>query len=574
MRHLTTLALVWAAWTALAVFFAITTSLTYISQGRPPLWGPVLAQTLAQWWIWAAVTPFVVWLVARWPIVRPHRATRVAAYLVIGVVVALGKVSADGAVRQWLFGVRPYLLISNLALQMSIYWALVATAHVLQHYIAARARAARAETRLGLAQLQLLRAQLQPHFLFNALGSIAELVHEDPDRADRMIGRLSDLLRATLDVSGRDEVTLAEELTLLRSYVAIQQTRFGDRLDVVIDVPDDALAARVPFLLLQPLVENAIRHGVGARAAGGRVRISAIRDGATLVLTRRGRRRRTSGRECRWRGADEHARPAGCDVRSGRNRRGDTEGGWRHDRDRAAAVPDVRDAGAERPGGLVMRVVIVDDEALARRRLKRLLGAEPDVEIAAEAADGRSALQAIATARPDAVFLDVQMPVVDGVEVARRLPAPRPAIVFVTAFDHYAVQAFELQAIDYLLKPVARDRLVEAMTRLRDATRHRCRSRLGGQPGAVGAAGAIHRRAALAGAGPGAIDRAASISSTSPPSTGSRRRTTTSCCTPGAIRTSSAARSPTSRPGSIRGDSSASTARPSSRSIASSGSTR
>ena len=83
-----------------------------------------------------------------------------------------------------------------------------------------------------------------------------------------------------------------------------------------------------------------------------------------------------------------------------------------------------------------MRVVIVDDEALARRRLKRLLGAEPDVEIAAEAADGRSALQAIAAARPDAVFLDVQMPTIDGVEVARRLPAPRPAIVFVTAFDH------------------------------------------------------------------------------------------------------------------------------------------
>ena len=285
MRHLTTLALVWAGWTVLAAFFAITTSLTYISQGRPPLWGPVLAQTLAQWWIWAAVTPFVVSLVARWPIVRPHRATRAAAYAVVGVIVAIGKVSADGAVRQWLFGVRPYLLISNLALQMAIYWALVATAHVLQHYIAARARAARAEARLGLAQLQLLRAQLQPHFLFNALGSIAELVHEDPDRADRMIGRLSDLLRATLDVSGRDEVTLAEELALLRSYVAIQQTRFGDRLDVVIDVPDDGLAARVPFLLLQPLVENAIRHGVGARTAGGRVRISAIRDGAILVLT-------------------------------------------------------------------------------------------------------------------------------------------------------------------------------------------------------------------------------------------------------------------------------------------------
>lgn len=123
-----------------------------------------------------------------------------------------------------------------------------------------------------------------------------------------------------------------------------------------------------------------------------------------------------------------------------------------------------------------MRVAIVDDEPLARRRLRRLLGAEAGVQIVAEAADGRGAVKTIAAAKPDAVFLDVQMPVIDGIEVARRLPAPRPAIVFVTAFDHYAVQAFELRAIDYLLKPVSRERLAESMSRLRDRLRNQTAS--------------------------------------------------------------------------------------------------
>jgi two-component system LytT family response regulator len=120
-----------------------------------------------------------------------------------------------------------------------------------------------------------------------------------------------------------------------------------------------------------------------------------------------------------------------------------------------------------------MRVVIVDDEPLARRRLRRLLGPEADVEIVAEAGDGRSAVRTIMTAKPDVVLLDVQMPGPDGIEVARRLPAPRPVIVFVTAFDHYAVQAFELRAIDYLLKPVTRDRLAESMARVREQFRDR-----------------------------------------------------------------------------------------------------
>jgi LytS/YehU family sensor histidine kinase len=127
--------------------------------------------------------------------------------------------------------------------------------------------------------------QLQPHFLFNTLNTIAEMIHEDPDTADGMVAGLSDLLRRTLDLGSTQEITLAEELDLVSRYLAIQQARFGDRLRVRVDVPDEARGARVPALLLQPIVENAIRHGLAARLDAGRIDIEARANGASLVIT-------------------------------------------------------------------------------------------------------------------------------------------------------------------------------------------------------------------------------------------------------------------------------------------------
>jgi signal transduction histidine kinase len=266
---------IFGAWTALAVFFALSSSLTYISQGRPPIWGLALAFSLAQWWLWAALTPVVFLASRRWPLGRGRLLRHVPIHLVIGLAAAYGKITAEGYVRLWLFNAQPYVVFSNLALQVLIYWALVAGVHALDQYGRSRARAADAEGRLNQAQLQLLRAQLQPHFLFNALNAVSELIHEDPDRADQMIGRLSDLLRATLDAHDRADVTLDEEVDLVRCYLAIQEVRLGDRLVASIDVPPEAGRFHVPYLLLQPLVENAIEHGIGPRASGGVVRLSA-----------------------------------------------------------------------------------------------------------------------------------------------------------------------------------------------------------------------------------------------------------------------------------------------------------
>ena len=276
--------LVWSAWTALAIFFGVTTSLTYVSQGRPPIWGLALAYSLAQWWIWAALTPIVFWLSRRFPIRKGRRIPHVLVHLVLGLIVAYGKVTVEGWVRWWLFGARPYLLINNLALQVFIYWAVDADAHALDQYGRSRARAAEIEARLGEARLQLLRAQLRPHFLFNALNAISELVHEDPNSADRMIGRLSELLRATLRTADRQTVTLDDELDLVGHYLFIQQARFGDRLAISIEVPDNCRRAMVPHLILQPLVENAIQHGLAPRAAGGTIQITAAVQGDTLRI--------------------------------------------------------------------------------------------------------------------------------------------------------------------------------------------------------------------------------------------------------------------------------------------------
>jgi LytS/YehU family sensor histidine kinase len=171
------------------------------------------------------------------------------------------------------------------------YAVFVGFVYLIDAYVESRdreVRTAQLEARLAQAQLQALRLQLQPHFLFNTLNTIASVLYEDPRAADEMISRLSDLLRATLRAAGRQEVTLDEELRYLDLYVEIMRARFDDRLDVSLEVDPATREALVPQLLLQPLVENAIRHGAGpdARAA---IDVRARREGDGLVLTVRDR---------------------------------------------------------------------------------------------------------------------------------------------------------------------------------------------------------------------------------------------------------------------------------------------
>lgn len=274
---------VWVGWTALALFLAFSTWLTYVSTGRPANWSVTFGRALADWWLWALLTPLVVTIARRFPLQGIRWPRHLAVHLVAGVTVATFKTAADRVIFALITGFWMYWLASTLALQLVVYGAVVAAAHGIEYYQRSREREHLA-ARLAQARLQLLNMQLQPHFLFNTLNTIAELVHEEPEVADRMITGLSDLLRRTLDVGAAHEIPLSAELDLLECYLDIQRARFGDRLQVRIDIDQTATGAHVPMLLLQPLVENAIRHGLGRHRDAGRINIAARRAADALLI--------------------------------------------------------------------------------------------------------------------------------------------------------------------------------------------------------------------------------------------------------------------------------------------------
>ena len=274
---------VWGGWTALAMLMAVSSSLTYRSTGRPANWSLTISRSLAEWWLWAALTPLVVWLARTYRIDGRRRWRSIAIHLVAALVIAVVKTFADRAAFAMISGFWTYLLFSTIALQIVVYLGIVAGAHGVEFYRRSREREA-LERRLAETRLQLLGMQLQPHFLFNTLNTIAELVHHEPDTADDMIVGLSDLLRLTLQLENRQQVTVREELALLSRYLDIQRARFGDRLQVEIHVEPEAEEALVPILLLQPIVENSIRHGLGARATAGRIGIKVRRIASRLLM--------------------------------------------------------------------------------------------------------------------------------------------------------------------------------------------------------------------------------------------------------------------------------------------------
>jgi two-component system, LytTR family, sensor kinase len=283
------IAWIWMAvgWTGLALFLGVSSSLAYLSVGNPPLWSLTIRMALTETYVWAALAPLVIALSRRFPFTRRSLWRSTIVHLPASLVVSFIKLVIDQLLRRLLFGFSTYMLISSLAPNFLFYWGIVAAAHGFAYYRSSKEkelRASQLEARLAQARLQVLQMQLHPHFLFNTLNAISELVHEDPETADRMIAGLSDLLREALLAGDVREVPLRRELELLGRYLEIQQARYGDRLRVEIDVEPAARDVLVPHLLLQPVVENAIRHGLGARADAGRIRIEARCAARTLAI--------------------------------------------------------------------------------------------------------------------------------------------------------------------------------------------------------------------------------------------------------------------------------------------------
>ena len=275
-------------WTAVAVFFASQTYLSYkYSGGQAHLW-LVLKMNLIEWYLWGLLAPGIVWLARRFPLEREHWGRSLAVHSVAGVGVSLLKWTLNNLFRRYLLGFpKGMYLIYVFHQNFVTYWIVVAATQGYLYYSRYREgelRTAQLSAQLAQAQLQALRMQLHPHFLFNTLNAISTLVHKDPEIADRMIARLSDLLRLTLENIGVQEVRLAQELQFLERYLEIERMRFPDRLQVRMHIAPETLDARAPYLILQPIVENAIRHGIAPRSTLGTVEIRADCKNDRLIL--------------------------------------------------------------------------------------------------------------------------------------------------------------------------------------------------------------------------------------------------------------------------------------------------
>lgn len=301
--------LVPSLWARLGIYFAFWTFLGLINAGSSvidasqedppvPAWEPVTWE-LSSLYIIGLACPFLVRFTLRFPWRRDNWLSRLSIHLPAMVLfslvhtwgmVFLRKIAYGMAGRTYAFGDRSGLWVEMLYefyKDIGVYWIIVGLTLGFEYYNKYRERELRAsqlQTQLAQARLENLLGQLNPHFLFNSLNMISSYMYENVAAADRMISRLSDLLRATLNNSHRLEVRLGEELEILEMYLEIMQARFQDKLKVEVSVGSESRDAMVPNLVLQPLVENALRHGIAKRPDGGRIDVSARTAGDRLRL--------------------------------------------------------------------------------------------------------------------------------------------------------------------------------------------------------------------------------------------------------------------------------------------------
>jgi sensor histidine kinase YesM len=289
--------LIFGAFTLLGLFDASLSSMYYVHTNRPAPMGKVLALGVADWYVWAFLTPLVLGLANRLPITFATWRFAVPIHVAVSITLSTFVSFFDTCFFQWIdlptdkpMSFQALLVsvaLNKMHLYLFVYWAIIGLRHSLEYYRRLRERelqATRLQGQLAQAQLQVLKMQLHPHFLFNTLNTISALIHQDVDVADRMIARLGEMLRATLENSGTQLVPLRQELDFIQAYLEIEKARLGDRLVVSLDMDPDVGDALVPNLILQPLVENAIRHGIAPFTKQGRIVVEARRDADRLLV--------------------------------------------------------------------------------------------------------------------------------------------------------------------------------------------------------------------------------------------------------------------------------------------------
>ncbi len=287
------------AWTVFG-FFNFSRDLTRrLYWHEATYWQETLVSWMVGIYVTAALTPVVLWLGRRWPIERQTWRTRVPLHLALSAVFSAVELALETEAfiqlrlvesvtnHSFMIGF-PVLLVTGFHENIIIYWGILGIQSGFRYYRGFRERevhASELKAQLVKAQLSALKMQLQPHFLFNTLNAIMVLVRQQRGRqAEEMLARLSDLLRCVLEDVETQQIPLRRELEYLRLYLSIEQVRFQDRLGIEITADDIALDAAVPHMGLQPIVENAVRHGIGRVAAAGTIRISALRAGQTLII--------------------------------------------------------------------------------------------------------------------------------------------------------------------------------------------------------------------------------------------------------------------------------------------------
>ncbi len=305
--------LIWAMsfgfWTLIAMAGSVTMYQFERLRGFPVAFRSMIALQLSQTLTYAPLTPFVLALARRYPVQRGVVGRRALLYFGGALVFTMAHVVLRGLTYPvWDTGIKGYAsvwgsgvhalrlrwdLLESLFFQNVIdditgtYLPIVLIAHVVSYYQRFRERELRSsqlQTQLAKSHLQTLKSQLQPHFLFNTMHSISALMLTDVQAADRMMTRLSDLLRMSLEASGTQITTLSRELEFLNCYLEIEKVRFEERLTVALNIAPETLDAQVPHLLLQPLVDNAVKHGISKLYDGGEIQISASAEGPELQL--------------------------------------------------------------------------------------------------------------------------------------------------------------------------------------------------------------------------------------------------------------------------------------------------
>ena len=295
--RLTTWGLVLIVSSFVGLFFAVQMHYSSTAFGRPVSWGQALYWALGDWYEWAILSPLIFWVSRRFSFERNRWRKSLGIHFVAGVILSVVHLLLCGMAEQLqavvegnriTFGTSFQRLFTNrFHFNLAVYGLIVCAWHAWDYYRKYREREAHAAQlagRLAQAQLQALRMQLNPHFLFNTLHAVSSLMLTDVVAANRMIARLGEFLRSTLENTDQQEVPLKEELDFLRRYLEIEEIRFGERLAVRMKVEPGTLDAMVPNLILQPLVENAIRYAIEPNEGPGEIEISASKNNGEVIL--------------------------------------------------------------------------------------------------------------------------------------------------------------------------------------------------------------------------------------------------------------------------------------------------